>query len=122
MVPRKWIEITLGSALHSLRCEMNRPAFYIDRDVEDSNYMERVAIVKPSEVPRLLDDNYMECVALMKPSRLSAFHYNNYKLISVTVIRLHRAQQQCLRSHCSTVVPNGGSRSNSGAQILHYEF
>jgi hypothetical protein len=31
---RKWIEITLSSALHSLRCEMNRPAFYIDRDVE----------------------------------------------------------------------------------------
>jgi hypothetical protein len=34
MVPRKWIEITLGSTLRSLRCEMNRLAFYIDPDVE----------------------------------------------------------------------------------------
>jgi hypothetical protein len=40
-----------------------------------------VAPVKPSQASRPHDDNYMDCVALVKPSRLAAFRHNNCKRI-----------------------------------------
>jgi hypothetical protein len=44
----------------------------------DSNYMERVALVKPSQVSRFHDDSCMESVALVKPSQVPGRQDENY--------------------------------------------